>query len=81
MKVFASGQERVLATNPLFEPFLVEQYDAPGIHEMIFQSMFKCSVDLRRAFAENIILSGGKLMTKPQNKMWGSICHLNENPK
>ncbi|KAH1026099.1 actin [Dendroctonus ponderosae] len=56
------GQERVLATNPLFQPFLVEQYDTPGIHEMIFQSIFKCSVDLRRAFANNVILSGGNTL-------------------
>ncbi|KAL1488890.1 hypothetical protein ABEB36_014682 [Hypothenemus hampei] len=55
-------KERQIATNPLFDPSLVDQYDAPGIHEMIFQSIFKCGVDLRRDFANNIILSGGNTM-------------------
>lgn len=53
------GKERYKATAPLFEPALVEQYDCLGIHEMIFQSIFKCGFDLRREIANNIILSGG----------------------
>ncbi|XP_066140293.1 uncharacterized protein [Euwallacea fornicatus] len=53
------AEERYNATRPLFEPFLVEQFDTPGIHDMIFQSIFKCGVDLRKDFANNIILSGG----------------------
>ncbi|XP_066250862.1 actin, muscle-like [Euwallacea similis] len=53
------AEERYSATRPLFEPVLVEQFDTPGIHDMIFQSIFKCGVDLRKDFANNIILSGG----------------------
>lgn len=56
------GKERFQATSPMFEPALVEQYDCFGIHEMIFQSIFKCGFDLRREFASNIILSGGNTL-------------------
>ncbi|XP_030750943.1 actin-3-like [Sitophilus oryzae] len=55
-------KEKYHCTDPLFNPALVEQYDTPGIHEMVFQSIFKCGLDLRRDFANNIILSGGNTL-------------------
>ncbi|XP_076257527.1 actin-2-like [Rhynchophorus ferrugineus] len=56
------GDEKYHAGDPLFDPALIEQYDCPGIHEMVFQSIFKCGLDLRREFANNIILSGGNTL-------------------
>ncbi|XP_050294553.1 actin-like [Anthonomus grandis grandis] len=58
------GSERFQATDPLFQPALVEQYDLPGLSGMIYESIFKCGFDLRRDFASNIILSGGNTLLK-----------------
>ncbi|RNF26307.1 actin, partial [Trypanosoma conorhini] len=37
---------------------------APGFHEMTFQSINKCDIDVRRDLYGNIVLSGGSTMFK-----------------
>jgi len=36
----------------------------PGLHEMTFNSIMKCDVDVRKSLYENIVLSGGTTMYK-----------------
>jgi actin len=34
----------------------------PGIHEMVYQSIMKCDLDVRKELYSNVILSGGSTM-------------------
>ncbi len=45
----------------MFKP---EEYNVemPGLHEMIYQSIMKCDLDVRRDLYANIVLSGGSTM-------------------
>eukprot|EP00727_Mastigamoeba_balamuthi_P011467 m51a1_g6943 putative actin (466) ;mRNA; r:245990-247460 len=45
----------------LFRPSLLG-VEAPGIHEMLYNSIMKCDVDLRRDLFSGIVLSGGTSM-------------------
>ena len=36
--------------------------ESAGIHEMLFDSVMKCDVDIRRDMYQNIVLSGGTTM-------------------
>jgi len=51
-------EERFLAPEVLFTPALVGR-DEPGIHEMIFNAIMACDIDVRKTMAENIVLTGG----------------------
>jgi len=37
-------------------------YEMPGFHEMVYQSIMKCDLDVRKDLYSNIILSGGSTM-------------------
>eukprot|EP01017_Pseudomicrothorax_dubius_P043766 TRINITY_DN7349_c0_g2_i6.p1 TRINITY_DN7349_c0_g2~~TRINITY_DN7349_c0_g2_i6.p1 ORF type:complete len:380 (-),score=85.75 TRINITY_DN7349_c0_g2_i6:346-1485(-) len=45
----------------LFQPSKLER-ETVGIHELIFQSIMKCDMDVRRDFYRNIVLAGGTTM-------------------
>merc|ERR1711985_169329 len=52
------GSERFRCAEVLFQPSFMGK-EAGGVHEIIFQSINKCDIDLRRSLYENIVLSGG----------------------
>ncbi|KAF8124837.1 actin actin-like protein [Mycena galopus ATCC 62051] len=60
-QVITLGKERFIAPESLFRPALVG-IRAPGIHEMIANSIFKCDLDIRRAMYRYIVPVGGTTM-------------------
>jgi len=55
------GDERFRCSEALFQPSLIGM-EAGGIHDVLFQTVTKCTVDLRRDLYANIVLSGGSTM-------------------
>jgi len=56
--MIAVGTERFRCPEALFQPSLVgKQHD--GIHQMTFESINKCDVDIRKDLFSNVVLSGG----------------------
>ena len=55
------GNERFRCTEPLFQPALVGM-EHLGIHQMAYQSVNKCDVELHRDMYGNVLLSGGSTM-------------------
>jgi actin beta/gamma 1 len=53
--------ERFRCPEVLFQPSFVGKEDA-GIHDITFQSIMKCDVDIRRDLWSNVVLSGGTTM-------------------
>jgi len=60
-QVITIGNERFRCPEPLFRPSLLGR-DVPGIHEITYNSIMKCEVDVRKDLYSNIILSGGTSM-------------------
>lgn len=60
-RVIKLGSERFEAPEILFNPGLVDS-DAPGVHEMLFNMIQEADIDLRPAFYQHIVLSGGSTM-------------------
>jgi len=57
------GSQRFRCPEALFQPSkLGKEY--PGIHELTFQSIMKCDVDVRKDLYGNIVMSGGTTMFK-----------------
>jgi len=55
------GSERFRCPEILFQPHLLGK-EASGIHEMVFESVMKTDVDVRRDLFGNVVLSGGTTM-------------------
>merc|ERR1712173_517838 len=55
------GNERFRAPEVLFQPSFIGQ-EAEGVHKLIFQSIMKCDVDIRRDLWKNVVCSGGTTM-------------------
>jgi len=55
------SSEKYEAPEILFNPHLV-QNEMPGIHEMLYNSINGCDIDLRKDLYKNIILSGATTM-------------------
>jgi actin len=55
------GSQRFRAPEALFQPSLLGK-EFPGIHELTFNSIMKCDVDVRRDLYQNVCLSGGTTM-------------------
>jgi actin beta/gamma 1 len=55
------NNERFRATEPIFEPNSIG-LEQPGVHELIFNSINKCDVDIRDHLYRNVVLSGGTTM-------------------
>jgi actin beta/gamma 1 len=55
------GSERFRCPEVLFQPSLVGK-ESSGIHEIVFQSIMKSDVDLRRELFANVVISGGTTM-------------------
>jgi actin len=54
--------ESIKCPEVLFKPFLVGLDKTLGIHELVYNSITKCDIDVRSHFYQNIILSGGTTM-------------------
>jgi actin-related protein len=57
-QVITIGNERFRCPEVLFRPSMVGR-EAAGIHEVSYNSIMKCDVDLRKDLYANIVLSGG----------------------
>ncbi len=53
--------QRFRCPEVLFQPCLIGK-ESTGVHEMIFNSVTKCDLDVRRDIFSNIVLSGGSTM-------------------
>ena len=51
-------EERFLAPEVLFAPGLIGR-DEPPIHEIIFDAIMACDIDVRKDMMDNIVLTGG----------------------
>ncbi|KAK6117269.1 hypothetical protein DH2020_048990 [Rehmannia glutinosa] len=60
-QIITIGTERFRCPEILFRPSLVGMQSA-GIHEMTYNSIIKCDVDIRKDLYGNIVLSGGSTM-------------------
>jgi len=60
-QVITIGAERFRCSEPLFQPSLIGK-ESKGIHELTFESIQKCDVDIRRDLYTNTVLSGGSTM-------------------
>ena len=61
-QVITIGNERFCVPEALFQPHVFRMPDSFGIHEMIYNSIKKCDVDIHKDLYANIILSGGSTM-------------------
>ena len=61
------GNQRFKCPEALFQPLKLG-VDQPGIHELCYQSLIKCDIDIRKDLYANIILSGGSTMFKDIDK-------------
>jgi len=52
------GNERFRVVEALFRPSFMG-LEEPGIHELVFSSIMRCDVDIRKDLYSNIVLSGG----------------------
>ena len=57
-EIITIGNERFRCTEPLFSPYLIGR-ESVGIHRLVYDSIMKCDVDIRRDLYENMVLSGG----------------------
>eukprot|EP01125_Pyxidicula_operculata_P008164 TRINITY_DN275_c3_g1_i1.p1 TRINITY_DN275_c3_g1~~TRINITY_DN275_c3_g1_i1.p1 ORF type:complete len:1833 (-),score=537.60 TRINITY_DN275_c3_g1_i1:60-5486(-) len=60
-QVITVGNERFRCPESLFQPSFMGM-ESSGIHEMLYNSITKCDVDIRKDFYGNIVLSGGNTM-------------------
>ncbi|XP_075696843.1 actin, cytoplasmic 1-like [Rhinoderma darwinii] len=60
-KVVTVGHQRFRAPETLFSPS-DNGVEASGVHTMIFDSILRCDIDIRRPLYKNILLSGGSTL-------------------
>jgi len=60
--VMQVGNQRFRCPEALFKPSLIGLDEAPGFADMVFLSINKCDIDVRRELYGNIVLSGGSTM-------------------
>merc|ERR1711964_531333 len=60
-QVITIGNERFRCPEVLFKPNLIGK-EQSGIHQLTFDSIMKCDVDIRRDLYTNTVLSGGTTM-------------------
>ena len=60
-QVVTVGNERFRCPEALFQPSFLGM-EAPGIHELAYNSIMKCDIDIRKDLYANIVLSGGTTM-------------------
>ena len=60
-QVITVGTERFRCPEALFQPAFLGM-EAPGIHEVTYNSIMKCDIDTRTDLYRNVVLSGGSTM-------------------
>jgi actin-related protein len=60
-QIITIGSERFRCPEVLFQPSLVGM-EGEGIHNVAYQSIMKCDVDIRKDLYANVVLSGGTTM-------------------
>merc|ERR1712028_213670 len=60
-QVITIGNERFRCPEALFQPSFLGM-EAAGVHELTYESIMKCDVDIRKALYSNVVLSGGSTM-------------------
>ena len=60
-EIITLASERFRCTEALFNPSLLE-IEAPGLHDIVHNSITRCAIDLRSMLRTNILLSGGSTM-------------------
>jgi len=63
--VITIGNERFRCPEALFRPSLMgieAHIDSPGVHEVMYNSIMKCDMEIRKELYSNIVLSGGTTM-------------------
>jgi len=60
-QVITIGSSRFRTPEALFDPSVVG-LESDGIHKLVFESIMKCDVDIRKDLYANIVLSGGSTM-------------------
>jgi actin len=60
-QVITIGNERFRCPEVLFKPSLIGKED-DGVHQLTYDSIMKCDVDIRKDLYGNIVLSGGTTM-------------------
>eukprot|EP00035_Acanthoeca_spectabilis_P001569 m.81135 g.81135 ORF g.81135 m.81135 type:complete len:377 (+) comp10976_c0_seq1:103-1233(+) len=60
-QVITIGSERFRCPEVLFQPTMLG-LDQEGVHMALFNSIFKCDIDIRKDLYANIVLSGGTTM-------------------
>ncbi|CAD5117533.1 DgyrCDS6298 [Dimorphilus gyrociliatus] len=60
-QIITIADERFRAPELLFRPALAG-LEIKGVQEMIYDSIFRCDVDIRRELFSNVVLSGGSTM-------------------
>jgi len=69
-------EERHQVCEALFDPALVGK-EAPGIHQLVYNTIKACDIDLRQDFYSNVILSGGTtLFSGLQERMQNELINL-----
>ncbi len=58
-QIITIGNERFRCPEVLFAPAAIGREDA-GIAEMVYNTIMKCDIDIRKELYSNIVLSGGK---------------------
>ena len=70
-QVITIGNERFRCPEALFQPSFLgascptdtaDYKDVPGIHELAYNSIMKCDVDIRKDLYANVVMSGGTTM-------------------
>ena len=60
-QIITIGNERFRCPETLFAPPTLGRED-PGIAEMVYNTIMKCDIDIRKELYQNIVLSGGKFV-------------------
>merc|ERR1719334_3050260 len=60
-QVITIGSSRFRTPEALFDPSMVG-LESDGIHKLVYDSILKCDVDIRKDLYANIVLSGGSTM-------------------
>lgn len=60
-EVIQVGSQKFRCPEALFKPLSMGK-DMPGIHELTYQSITKCDIDVRKELFSNIVMSGGTTM-------------------
>ena len=55
------SSQRFRCPEALFKPMMLGK-EMPGFHEITYQSIMKCDVDVRKDLYSNIVMSGGTTM-------------------